>query len=153
MSWSLKISAGDIDLLSSSSGMAIVTGKEKTFQDLKLWLSEAMGSDPMHPEYGSLLDGGRLPNGTIIESFIGSDSLSTSRVEQEVVRIIEAFIRQQNERISLDMSNLGKTTVSDSEIIDSIGSIRTSVFDNKLVLRISLIMRNGNDVTITQPLG
>lgn len=153
MSWSLKITAGDIDPLSTSSGMAIVTGREKTFQDLKFWLSEPMGNDPMHPEYGSLLDGGRLPNGTIVQSFIGSDSLSSSRVQEEVSRIIQAFITQQKGRINLDNSNLGKTTVSDSEIIEGINSVETTTFDNKLVLRVSLAMRGGNSVLITQPLG
>lgn len=153
MSWSLEIAGGDLNLLSSSSGMGIVTGKSKTFQDLKHALLEAMGTDPMHPEYGSLLDGGRLPDGTIVQSFVGSESLSTSRVEEEVLRVVKAFIKNQQDRINLDISSLGKTTISDAEIIDSVSGIESTVFDTKMVVKLSLRMRDGNGVTITQPLG
>lgn len=153
MSWSFDISAGDLTFVSNKSGAAIVTGKDKTFQDLKNALLEPMGSDIMHPEYGSLLDGGTLPDGTSVDSYIGSDSLSVYKIEEEVVRVIESFINRQNTRINSDIDTFGKSTVSDSEIIESISSITNKVFDTKLIMQVNLLMRNGNAISITQPVG
>jgi hypothetical protein len=112
-----------------------------------------MGTDPMHPEYGSLIDGGRLPNGTIVESFVGSDSTSLFRIEEEVSRIIQNYSIQQNIRIKSDIASFGKTTIADSEIIKSVRSIGTKRFGSKLILQVNIVMRNSNSVTITQPLG
>lgn len=153
MSWSFQISGGDLNPVSNASGMGIVTGRDKTFQDLKLWMLESMGTDPMHPEHGSLLDGGRLPNGTVVESFIGSETLSAFRVEEEVSRILKSFSQSQKNRINSDIANLGKTTVSDSEIIDKITSIQSTLFGTKLIVRVSIQTRGGNTITLTQPVG
>lgn len=144
---------GDLNPLSSSSGIGIVTGRDKTLQDLKHWLLEAMGSDPMHPEYGSLLDGGRLPDGTIVQSFVGSESIPTSRIEEEVIRVVKSFMENQQNRIALDQGSLGKSTISDSEIIDGVSRIQSTVFDNKIIVRVVLELRDGNTITVTQPIG
>lgn len=153
MSWSLQIIGGDLSPISDQSGLKIATGKDKTLQDLKLALYESMGTDPMHPEYGSLIDGGRLPNGTIVESSVGSDSTSLFRIEEEVSRIIQNYTIQQNIRIKSDIASFGKTTIADSEIIKSVRSIGTKRFGSKLILQVNIVMRNSNSVTITQPLG
>jgi len=153
MSWSFDIKAGDLTFVSSKSGAAIVTGKNKTFQDLKNGLLEPMGTDTMHPEYGSLLDGGTLPDGTPIDSYIGKDSLSVYKIEEEIVRVVQSFIDKQNTRVNSDIATFGRSTVSDSEIIESIGSITNKRFNTKLVMQVNLVMRNGNTVSITQPVG
>lgn len=139
--------------MSMASGLGVVTGRNKTFQDLKLWLLESMGTDPMHPEYGSLLDGGRLPNGRVVDSFIGSDQSSVHRVEEEIARIVTSFMSQQKKRIDRDLASFGKTTVSDSEIIDRVVSIDSQIFDSKLVVRVVLGMRNNTTMSLTQPIG
>lgn len=153
MSWSFQIVGGDLYPLSTASGLGIVTGKDKTFQDLKLWILESMGTDPMHPEYGSLLDGGRLPNGTIVDSFVGSESLSAHRVEEEIYRIVSSFMTRQKKRIDKDIASFGRTTISNSEIIDRISEVRTQLFDTKLIVRVSLAMRDNTILSITQPIG
>jgi hypothetical protein len=112
-----------------------------------------MGTDPMHPDYGSLLDGGRLPNGTVVQSSIGSDASSLFRIEEEVSRVIQNFITRQNQRIKSDMASFGRTSVSDSEIIQRVSSVETKLFGSKLILQVNLVMRNNNSITITQPLG
>lgn len=153
MSWSFEIVGGDLSPVSDKTGLGVVTGKKKTLQDLRHALTEAMGTDPMHPEYGSLIDGGRLPDGTVVESLVGSSQSSVFRIEEEVSRVIQDFVSKQNMRIKSDIAGFGKTTVSDSEIIDRVDSIQTRFFDTKLVLQVNLITRNSNGVTITQPLG
>jgi hypothetical protein len=153
MSWSLQIVGGDLYPVSNASGMGVVTGKDKTFQDLRMWMLETMGTDPMHPEYGSLLDGGRLPNGTLVDSFIGSDSLSVHRVEEEITRILQSFMQRQKKRIDSDLASFGKTTISDSEIIQGIDSVQSQMFDSKLVVRVRLRMKNNSTINITQPIG
>ena len=153
MSWSFQIVGGDLSPLSDQSGFGLATGRDKTLQDLKLALYESMGTDPMHPDYGSLLDGGRLPNGTVVQSSIGSDASSLFRIEEEVSRVIQNFITRQNKRIKSDMASFGRTSISDSEIIQRVSSVETKLFGSKLILQVNLVMRNNNSITITQPLG
>lgn len=153
MSWSFNIETGDLSFVSNMSGAAVVTGQQKTFQDLKSALLEQMGSDPMHPEYGSLLDGGVLPNGTIVDSFIGRDETYIYKIQEEIARVIQFFNERQSTRINSDLATFGKSTVSDSEIVESIESITNQTFGDKLVIQVHLLMRNGNTFSITQPMG
>lgn len=153
MSWSLEIFNGDLTLNSRQSGVGTVTGNRKTLQDLKLALLESMGNDPMHPDFGSLLDGGMLSNGRIVDSMLGSASLSSFAVEEEVRRTIQNFIDRQTERIKKDISALGRTTIPDSEIIDKISYINSRKFGNKLVVQVGITMKNTATITITQPVG
>jgi hypothetical protein len=153
MSWSFEILGGDLSPLSDQTGLGVVTARAKTLQDLKSALYEAMGTDPMHPDYGSLIDGGRLPDGTVVQSLIGSDSSSIYRIQEEVSRVIRDFTTRQNARIKSDIANFGRTTVSDGEIIDRVSSVATKLFGSKLVVQVNLVMRNSNTITITQPLG
>ena len=69
MSYSLQLKAGD---LSPSGGqIATVQGVQKTVQDLRVALLEPEGSDPLHPDFGSLLNGGIDSNGNTQPGVIG----------------------------------------------------------------------------------
>jgi len=144
---------GDLNFISDRSGAAIKSGRDKVYQDLRNALMEPMGSDIMHPDYGSLLDGGRLPNGRVQESFLGSDSsLSIMKIKEEIGRIVQRYVDSQNIRIDNDRQTYGRTTIQDSEIIESILGIQHRMFGNKLVVKVDLLMRNSNVVSITQPI-
>jgi hypothetical protein len=66
MSYSLRVEGGDL-VVGNKRALEVVTGKEKLFQDLKLWLLERVGTDPSTPTFGSRLDGG-VVDGQIIPS-------------------------------------------------------------------------------------
>lgn len=151
MSWSLQIIGGDLNLLSRGAGAEIVTGKSKTLQDLRNWILETMGNDPMHPDYGCVLDGGVLPTGTVMNSMIATGSIHD--VEQEIIRVVRAVMDVQSKRIDSDIIRYGKTTVSDAEVIEGIKSIQSRQFGTKLVVQATLTMRNGMSLSIVEPVG
>jgi hypothetical protein len=151
MSWSLQVSSGDLNFLSRGAGAEIVTGKVKTYQDLRNWLLETMGNDPMHPDYGSILDGGVMPTGAVVQSMVGRGTIHD--VEQEITRVIRSVMDVQGKRIDRDMAVYGKMTLSDSEIIQGIKSIESKKFGTKLVVRVNLTMRNNVTVSMVQPIG
>ncbi len=70
MSWSLQLRNGD--LFHQHGHYAQVYGPAKLVQDLRAQILERLGHDDMHPEFGSALDGGILPDGTTIDSVIHS---------------------------------------------------------------------------------
>src|SRR4051812_1259303 len=100
MTYSLNITGGDLSL-GGPGGLSVVTSTEKLIQDIKCWLLEAMGTDPLHPDYGSTLDGGGMPGTPFQEGIIGSEINSTSllMVEAEVRRILSLYQQQQINRI------------------------------------------------------
>ena len=66
MTWSLAVVNGDLSF-AGPGGYATVSGQNKLIQDLKNWLLEPRGTDPIHPGYGCTLDGGMLPDGTFVD--------------------------------------------------------------------------------------
>lgn len=153
MSWSLEISGGDLNLVSGADGAAVVTGRRKTLQDIRFAMLEPMGNDPMHPSYGSLLDGGRLPNGKIVQSMVGGDSSSAYRIEEEITRIIQDFIARQRTRANLDIQTFGKSTLSETERIASINSIEGKQIGNRFIVQVNIITENRGAIIITSPVG
>lgn len=153
MSWSFEIKSGDLNLVANGAGASVVTGKDKTFQDLRHSILEPIGSDPMHPQYGSLLDGGRLPNGDVADSFIGQTSLSIMDIKEEIARNVQSYIDAQHKRIDSDVQTFGRTTLQDSEIVEAITSIDDKMYGDKLIVQVRLLMRSSGTITITQPVG
>jgi hypothetical protein len=153
MSWSFEIIGGDLNLVSDGDGASVVTGKDKTFQDLRHSILEPIGSDPMHPQHGSLLDGGRLPNGRVADSFIGQSTISIMAVKQEIGRNIQNYIDAQKKRIDSDIQTFGRTTLQDSEIVEAVISMSDRMYGNKLIVQVQLLMKSAGTITITQPVG
>jgi len=154
VSWSLDITGGDLNFVSDRSGAATVTNRDKAFQDLRCALLEPMGSDPMHPEHGSLLDGGRLPNGRTVESLVGQEALSVLKIKEEIGRVIQRYMTMQRNKIDSENQLYGKSTLQDGEIVQTIMSIDHRMFGStKVILQANLLMRNASTVTINQPVG
>src|ERR1051325_1057251 len=109
MSWSLQVSYGDFPV--SGNSLGIVAGANKLGQDLRHWVLEKMGTDPLHLDYGSLIDGGRTSDGVEQESIIGHVNDRNARVliESELRRIIQAYQRQQIARAKADRLVYNKT--------------------------------------------
>lgn len=152
MSWSLDVSTGDLNLTSSTTGMGTVTGSAKAFQDIKCAILESMGNDPMHPEYGSLLDGGVMPDGTLIESRFGNiiDNALVFEIENEITRVIEDYSKKQQEKMSYEMQRGGKHTFAPGEIVSSIQNIESKKINDTLLVKISILMGNGQIMELVQ---
>lgn len=152
MSWSFNIEGGDLDFVSKKNGASIVTGRNKALQDIRAALLEPMGSDPMHPDYGSLLDGGRLPNGSIASPLIGQDRSHTFQIEEEISRILRYLMDKQEQRTKADIQNYGRSTLSASETIAGVKEISSRMFGTTLVVRVEVTMQDNNTVSITTPI-
>jgi hypothetical protein len=143
MTWSLKIQNGDLTLGNASYGT--VTGSSKLVQDLRCYLLERMGTDSAHPNYGSTLNGGRLPDGTEISGPIGqmNTEFIESDVTVEIRRIINQFQKEQLERARSDRQVYGKTTMNRGEVLLGVSSIQ---MEHSLdSLNVTLLLITGDD--------
>jgi hypothetical protein len=102
MTWSLQIRNGDLTLAAAHYGT--VTGEQKLVQDFRAYLLERMGTDDMHPDYGSLLDGGRLPSGRSVQGIIGETDpdIAELTISTEIKRIANEYQARQLERAKED---------------------------------------------------
>lgn len=111
MSYSLKVADGD--LVQNGSELAIVSGQDKLYQDMSLWLTERYGVDRLHPQYGSTL-----------ESFIGGviGVHTQAKVYNEILRVLGNYQAMQTKLFTANPSNF-----SIAEIMASIDDVRIEV--------------------------
>lgn len=124
MTWSLQLRNGDLSLGGASYGT--VTGEDKLAQDLRCFILEQMGTDDMHLDYGSTLNGGRMPDGTLVPGVIGhatNDEFAELEVESELRRIIGQYQARQLQRAKDDRLVYGKTTLHRGEVVLGVRSI------------------------------
>jgi len=153
MSWSLYVRNGDLSL-SGPGGFAIVTGSQKLVQDLKHWILENRGSDPFHPEYGSTLDGGMLPDGTLVPTSIGEvvDRERLMTIESEVRRILIAYQEQQQDRLQREASLYdGKNTFAPGEIRYEVDSVEVEQIADKVVVFVTITTDTGQTIPMGVP--
>jgi hypothetical protein len=156
MSWSLRVSNGDLVL--GGTSFSTVTGEEKLVQDLRHYLLEQMGTDPMHPTYGSVIDGGTLPNGQIVESPIARIDWRnvTLEIEAEIRRIAAEYQRRQLERAKRDRHRYHKTTLSAGEILAEVRDITFTQDQDTLYVEVEIESGRSNpvllDLTLPAPL-
>lgn len=153
MSWSFQVKSGDLNL-SGPAGYAAVRGPQKLVQDLRNWLLEPRGTDPLHPEYGSILDGG-MSRGIRVDSFIGSSVTAEVLldIEAEIRRVLAAYQSQQASRLRSDLVRFGgRHTFDDSELLSSVGEITVRQIGDVVAVRIEIITGAGQSINITQPL-
>lgn len=154
MTWSLHLKNGDLNF-SGPGGFATVSGEQKLVQDLKCWILEPRGTDPLHPDYGSTLDGGTLPDGTEIESVIGdvisAESLIT--IESEIRRVLQAYQQQQLDRLTRENALYGgKNTFAASEILQSVVAVNVQQVADTVFVQCVIQTANGSQLSFTQPL-
>lgn len=117
MSWSLQLRNGDLTL--SAAHYGTITNEQKLVQDLRSYLLEKMGTDDMHLGYGSLLDGGRQPDGKIVQGVIGESDPDIAELEisTEIKRIAIEYQARQLDRAKADKNKYGKTTLTKGEVL------------------------------------
>jgi hypothetical protein len=141
MSWSLRVSNGDLVLDGSSFGT--VTNENKLVQDFRHHLLEHMGHDIDHPWYGSLIDGGTKPNGQEVESVISETywPAVTLRIESEIRRIASVYQRQQLKRAEADRIRYNRSTLAFGEILAAVTDVTFS--QNADALFVTVVIQSG----------
>ncbi len=154
MTWSFHTKNGDLNL-GGTGGFATVTGQQKLVQDLKNWLLEPRGTDPLHPDFGAVLDGGLLPDGSFADSLIGNELTAEALVlvESEVRRVLGAYQQQQLDRLTRENSLYGgKNTFSLGEVLASVGAVSLQQANDTVIVTVTIQTGDGDSISFTQPL-
>lgn len=152
MSKSLAVVNGDLQIGTSRS-YSVVSGRQKLIQDLRLWVTEKVGHDPLLPTYGSRLDGGVI-DGEEIDSYIGQlatqENMNLIRIE--VIRRIQEYQAQQYEKMSAEaLLYGGRNTFEEDEIVDEILDVSAVQVDTIILVRVLLSTLSGSTVKLTIP--
>jgi hypothetical protein len=151
MSWSLALRNGDLAL--GGTHLATTTSVPKLVQDLRCALLEPMGTDDLHPSFGSVIDGGRRPDGTEVPSLIGSTRWGRAAVEirAEIMRIADEHRSRQLARAREDQLVYGKPTLEPGEVLISVRGIDMMQVQDTLMIRVTLEVGNGTTREINIP--
>lgn len=143
MTWSLQITNGDFTV--DAAHLGTVTAQAKLLQDFRCAILENMGTDNLHPEYGSLIDGGINPEGQIVEGVIGrTDPHEVAMlIESEVSRIARYMQRAQLARAKADKMTYGRATLVPQEVLLSLNGI--NFFQQEDLLRVTIHLTAAND--------
>lgn len=143
MSWSFRVTHGDFRLHGSHFG--VVTDEQKLTQDLRCALLEKMGSDDLHPEFGSLIDGGRRLDGREVAGVVGESRLDlvVMAIESEVRRIGRDYQGRQLARVKSDRSVYNKSTIRPREALISITNINVEQIQDNLNITVTLQTATG----------
>lgn len=137
----------------SGAQLGIVDRQNKLVQDIRLCLLEKMGTDNLHPSFGSLIEGGRTPDGDEVPGVIGESDLDLVilEVESEVTRIVRNYQRQQLTRAKQDKLVRGRATLDPEEVILELGGIDFQQYQDSL--RVTIHVVTGTDtVSVTLPI-
>jgi len=149
MTWSLALKNGDLSL-SSSNGLDVVTNEEKLVQDLRCNLLEKMGNDDMHPDFGSLLNGGTMPNGTQHNGYIGErdDDTTILGIQSEVTRVVNNYQERTLSRAKIDKLSYGKATLTHGEVLYDLNDIIVQKSLDKVNVMINFTSAANNEQTL-----
>lgn len=153
MTWSLEVRNGDLTV--GGAQLGTVTAEDKLVQDLRHFLLERMGTDNLHPSYGSLLDGGVTPDGRTHDGVIGSALFNEAAlfVESEIRRICNAYQARQIERAKQDRMRYNKTTFTAGELLISVDDVALTQKETTLQVRIVLTTGTSRRIALDVPLG
>lgn len=123
--------------------MDIIQGGDKLVQDLACCILEPMGTDSLHPTFGSTIGGGINADGSYNPGVIGTpnDAVAATAVLGEVTRIGAQYQAQQQQRFQADVAVYGKGTITANEALLSVGSI--AAIGDQTTLQISAQLETG----------
>lgn len=153
MSWSLKLQNGDLAF--SGARYATVTGTAKLVQDLRCHLLQTMGEDSLHPEFGTVFDGGTTPDGRSVKSMMGNPDRRyvALAVESEIRRVLDEHQKKQLARAQSDRFSYNKTTLTSGEILYTIGEIDLRMIGDTLFARVNISVGNNQNISFDAPIG
>jgi hypothetical protein len=143
MTWSLRINNGDFVVTSAHLGT--VTAQQKLLQDFRCAILEQMGTDNLHPDYGSLIDGGINSSGEVVSGVIGNINIDevTMIVESEISRIARYIQRAQLARAKSDKLTYGRATLVPQEVLLSLNGITFEQRED--LLNVTIFLTAAND--------
>lgn len=153
MSYSLRVENGDL-VVGSKRALEVVTGKEKLFQDLKLWILERLGTDPATPLYGSILDGGVI-DGQYVDSFIGQviNHENLLAIKAEVLNILQQYQQMQLAKMKKELLEYNnRHTLDENEILHTINSVILTTMGSTVLVKVSCTTLKKVTFNITLPL-
>jgi phage baseplate assembly protein W len=135
----LALSGGD--LVIGPGGLQLVSGAAKIRQDLALALSEEYGTDPYHPEWGSVLP-----------RYVGQpvDSDTKLLVQAEVNRVVQQYMAGQQARLSAATTSNQATTMTTSDVVRSMDGIDVVVEYDFVRILITLTTMSGQTLNVTR---
>lgn len=142
------------DLFHRQGSYAKVQGPAKVVQDFRVWLLTHLGEDELHEWFGSTLDGGTWPDGTVDDGVINTGDWDSAamHIESEIRRITHEYQERQLARIEDDVQTYGRSTLRQDEILDGISDLQFYAVQDTLVVRIGLAIRSGISEVIDVPL-
>lgn len=151
MTWSLKISNGDL-AIGKNNSLAIVTGTRKVVQDLLCWIKHPIGADPLNPDLGSFIE-----NGEGGASFlVAGEQVSLPEdfqdlVVSEVRRLINRYMSIQQKRANQEIAQFSRlVTINEDELILRY-EISSKVNYDTMYLTINLITAYGDVYNLDIP--
>lgn len=152
MSWSLELHGGDFTVGASHLGMVIKTNK--LIQDLRCAILEKMGTDNLHPDFGSLIDGGVGPDGQPVPGVIGQSDfdLVLLEIESEITRIARKHQAAQLSRVKSDRRTFGQPTLDVAEVLIEVTGIEFTSLSDQLFVKVSLQTATGQSFDLVFPL-
>jgi len=153
MSKSLSLRNGDLQIGLGRS-YDIVSGKKKLLQDLRLWVTERIGTDPLLSTYGSALDGGVI-DGQAQESYIGqvATTAALTEIRIAVLNLVQQYQQMQFQKMQ-DEALLynGQNTLEADEVIDSIDSVQAVQVGTTILVQVMISTLDESSIKITIPL-
>jgi hypothetical protein len=152
MSKTLKLEHGDL-VVGSSRAFATVQGKDKLFQDLRLWILERIGTDPATPTYGSTLDGGVI-DGEIVPSFIGLPATQEriNDIKTEIATLLSRYQQDQLEKMRREVIEYGgKHTLSRDEVLWRVDAIEAAQVGTTVLVRVTCTTLANETFRLTVP--
>lgn len=148
MSYSLQVANGDFTVAAAQLGTVVDVAK--LTQDLTCCLLEPMGTDDMHLDYGSLLDGGTLPDGTVSPGVIGVSDINrvAALVRTEIARVTANYQSQQLARAKADQAVYNRASLSSAEVLISVTDVSLTQVEDALNVVITLQTGQGSSLSV-----
>ena len=152
MTWSLKISNGDL-AKGYDNNLEVVRGSEKVVQDLLSWIRHPLGTDPLNPEIGSLIENGEEGKSYIINNnMVVLPEEYDHLVISEISRLISYYQSVQATRIEQEILQFGKIITFDQDEIIYKYNIKHAKSYDTLYVSINLETISGNRFVINIPI-
>jgi hypothetical protein len=152
MSWSLKLRNGD--LVTDGAKLDQVTGAAKLVQDLRCAILEKRGTDDLHRDFGSLIDGGYDDQGNWVDSTIGEIDIDFAvlQIESDLRRIMAKHQQTQVARSKRDRKTYGQSTLDNDELLYAVEGIDFTQAQDKLMVNVLIQTGTGQQFNIAVPL-
>ena len=152
MSWSLKLRNGD--LVTDGAKLDQVTGAAKLVQDLRCAILEKRGTDDLHRDFGSLIDGGYDDKGNWVDSTIGEIDIDFAvlQIESDLRRIMAMHQQKQVARSKRDRQTYGQSTLDNDEHLYAVEGVDFTQAQDKLMVNVLIQTGTGQQFNIAVPL-